>query len=425
MKVRQTEIINKRHIKFGREILKKKKFLHDVFFSVVFWTLSLFYKRDEKAIAIGSWMGERYADNSRYLMEYLDKNCNGYQLYWVGNLSVKDEVLFNNNDVAFLEKDKFSTNLRLLKCKYFFFSQMHFADISSCNVFRGAVMCYLHHGMPLKKWAMDGLNQNIKERNMFFSTYHCIVAANKKYDYFVVSSENHAKSICTALGYKGCTMDKVLRTGTPRNDMFFHYDDEMVKKIKESYYKKFNISLDKKIVMYLPTYRRIAENMFSFSTLSEDEKKKVSEVLNAHNAVLIEKSHCAEKIEFKYTDSEVLKFADKNTNIQEMMLFTDILISDYSGAFLDFILLDKPVIHYAYDYEYYKNVDSGLYYDISDFSAGKVTYEFEELVTELDRLLSGEDLFQEKRKQVIKDFMEYETGEASAKIAETVLEYSN
>lgn len=104
-----------------------------------------------------------------------------------------------------------------------------------------------------------------------------------------------------------------------------------------------------------------------------------------------------------------------------MLMFTDIVISDYSGAFLDFILLDRPVIHFVYDYKYYKDVDSGLYYDIEDFGAGAITSTLEELIKELQQLLSGKDEYCCKRKYVREKYMKYEIGKSSQMIVETVI----
>ena len=95
---------------------------------------ALFIERQPKNIAIGSWGGERYADNSRYLLEYLDKYQPEYKLFWVGKKAIEDEVLANTERVVFLRMGRFRTYLTLLTCQYFFFSQMHSADISDIDV---------------------------------------------------------------------------------------------------------------------------------------------------------------------------------------------------------------------------------------------------------------------------------------------------
>jgi CDP-glycerol glycerophosphotransferase (TagB/SpsB family) len=103
-------------------------------------------------------------------------------------------------------------------------------------------------------------------------------------------------------------------------------------------------------------------------------------------------------------------------NIQELLLITDILITDYSSVLFDFVLLDKPSICFAYDYEYYRDIDSGLYYEIEDYSAGRVTRSFEETCEELEQLLNGVDNYIHKRRYVREKYMPYDDGNACAKI---------
>lgn len=400
---------------------KMMKYITWILKRIVIMIVSMFVKRNENYIAIGSWQGEKVIDNSKYLMEYLDKEYSHYKLFWVGKKTIKEEVLRSFNNVIFLEKDTFISNIKLLKCKYFFFSQFHTADISSYSIYKNAVLCYLGHGMPIKKSAADGLNQNVEIKGIKSRFISWIMGSTTNYNYFVTSSKLHDMTNFTALAFKGCTAEKNIHSGTPRNDFFVNYNKELAEHKKEEYSKTIGVDINSKIIMYLPTYRRISENIFSFSKLSDDELNILNNILEKHNAILIEKSHSVEKIVFNGVDSERIKFANRDANVQEMMLFTDILISDYSGAFTDFIILDRPVIHFAYDYDYYKNVDSGLYYEIEEFSAGAVSYDYNSLMENLEDLLSGKDEHAEKRRSVRNKFMSYETGEASKKIIERVL----
>lgn len=401
------------------------KRLSEYFLRIINWIIlsvaRIFITRDENYIAIGSWKGERFVDNSRYLMEYLDSNYPNFTLYWVGNDKIKDEVLSNTKNVKFLALNKITTNLKLLKCKYFFFSQFHTEDISYSNVYKGAVLCYLHHGMPIKKWGADGLNETAVYASKLRKIASYISGNNIPYDYFATSSPLHDKTNCTSLSFKGCSMEKNLKSGTPRNDMLVNYDVDFSEKQRTKYSELLNFDVNSKVIMYLPTFRRISKDIFSFSQLDTEQKRALDIILEKHNAVLIEKSHFAERVEINGTDSERIKFADKNVNVQEMMLFTDILISDYSGAFLDFILLDRPVLHFVYDYDYYKNVDSGLYYEIEDFSAGAVVGEYDSMLAEIDKLLCGNDEYSQKRKYVAEKFMSYEKGNSSEQIINKVI----
>lgn len=403
-------------------MLKKVLRLMDLLFcDILLLVLSLFIRRDNNRIAIGSWCGERYADNSKYLAEYISSHYPTKKIYWVGNNNLRKEVVGNLKNVEFLAINTFKANTKLLTCKYMFFTQMHTADISRYYVYRKAVLCYLHHGMPIKKWGQDGLNQKISINNPLKKAYFHINGFYKPYDYFVTSSPLHDKTNCTALSMHRCTMDKNIHSGTPRNDIYFCNLMKNTFKYKNKYSNLLHFSVEKKIVMYLPTYRRKSDSVFSFSLLDEQKKEQIISLLKKWNAVLVEKSHVAEKTKIDAHVDENIIFADCRMNVQEMMYFADVLISDYSGAFLDYLMLDRPIIHFAYDYEYYKNVDSGLYYDIDDFSAGPVVEDYDDLLYELNSFLSGKDEWKKKRAYVKKKYMTYEKGRASEEIIKRVL----
>ena len=148
----------------------------------------------------------------------------------------------------------------------------------------------------------------------------------------------------------------------------------------------------------------------------------MNEVLVNNKIVIIEKSHFAEtNLKREKNENKNVIILGTKTNVQELYIASDCLISDYSGAYLDYLFLNKPIIHFAYDYEYYKNVDSGLYYDIEDFSAGAVAYTFNELLREIENAANGIDLFKEKREYVKNKYMTYEDGKASKLIFEKVV----
>ena len=390
--------------------------------SLLLILLSFVIRRRKEYVAIGSWGGENYIDNGRYLAEYICKNRKDLKVFWVGTEHTRKEVEEKLAPFRFLKKDSISANLALLKCQYMFFSQMHNYDISSYNVYRNATLCYLHHGMPLKKLGEDGLNQMPEKESKIKILLKRIIGNSRQYDYFVTSTHKQDISFLTALRFRGCTEDKEIHSGTPRNDMYFNVKQERIEQEKNKYSSMVPFEKDQKVIMYLPTYRRTTKN-FSFLQMPEDDKRKLDRVLKKHNAVILEKLHLASSDE-AVPQSDSVKHIPSHFNVQELMLFADVLISDYSGAFLDYLFLDRPIIHYVYDYDFYKNTDSGLYYEIDEFMSGHVCKDPDSLLAALDEVLSGEDPYQNRRQAVRNSFMEYEKGNASETIVKKVIDKS-
>ena len=100
------------------KIIHKTKMISE---SLFLQLLSRVIIRRPGYIAIGSWSGNRFADNSRYLAEYIHSHYPEYHIVWVGNKRIRDEVEASLPGVEFVEKDTLVANIRLLKCKYMFF----------------------------------------------------------------------------------------------------------------------------------------------------------------------------------------------------------------------------------------------------------------------------------------------------------------
>lgn len=394
-----------------------------IFFSLGCCILGLFIRRKKDHLAFGSWEGKLYIDNSRYLFEYILKTYKNVTLIWIGNESVKNKVPHEEN-VKVYRKNSVRSVFALLKCQYMFCSQTHEVDLCSYNVYTGAIITYLHHGMPLKKWGADSAAGHSDFRSTGIKrVFRKLIAAEIEYQYFVTSSPYHDKTNLTALDYRGCTEEKNVHSGTPRNDMLINYSRDYAQALKKRYAEKIGFDEEKKVILYLPTYRRQGTPTRSFSKgLREEEDQMLHECLLLHNAVLIEKNHYAE--DKRHGDEEYQKedviHLNQNVNIQEMLLFTDILISDYSGAFLDFVLLDRPVILYAYDYEEYKNRDSGLYYSIEEFAAGRIVKDVKGVTDSIALYFANPTEDQDLRRAVRNKFMSYEKGIASPYICEMV-----
>lgn len=394
--------------------------------------VNLFIAKDDNYIAFGSWLGKNYTDNPRYLFEYLIKLNKGYKLIWIGELNIKDQIP-KNEDIIFCEIHSIKSIYYIMKSKYVIFCQ-DIRDLYPVNFYNRTIKIYLDHGIPVKKWELDVLNveENIplksKVKNFLVKAYLAMTGGEVKYDYFISASSLNTECLSSAMKNHGASIDNIISSGTPRNDYLFENRNKENSLIKEKYAKLLNFDASKRVVLYAPAYRRYNTKIESFSERDNSEIKKIKSILKMNDAILIEKNHFRTYtqnviLESRDLDNTIIKLPENNIiNIQEMLLFTDILITDYSGIFFDYVILDKPIIHYAFDYNYYKNFDTGLYYEIEDFSGGKVTETFDQTCTEIDKLLSGIDNYKTKRKYVKDKYLEYEHGNASEIIYKSTIQ---
>lgn len=396
-----------------------------ILINVLMYFLSGFSLRNKKRVIFGAWDGKIYGDNSKYLFEYLLKE-EDLELIWIGRDTIKEKLPTNKN-VKFVRINTVKAYYYALTAKYVFFTN-GFTDITYFFSLRNAIITQLWHGGGIKRILADSAEAK-KAKGVFpiSSWYNYRIGKHtfNKCQFFITSSEERERNIYSAFRYFGITENSVIKHGQPRNDVLIQSSEKDILNLRNKFKEEFNIPRDKKIILYLPTFRDKKQEMnFSFYDLIESNRS-FTNVLLENDAVIIEKKHLrvanssgnVEGNRFLYDLTSLAKDIDT----QELMLISDILITDYSGAYLDFLLLDKPIIHFAYDYEYYKKEDRGFKYDIKDVAGGVFVEKIEDLISEL-RL----HLCDRKRSKDIRDSMNllmnsYENGESCKHIVEEVL----
>jgi CDP-glycerol glycerophosphotransferase len=149
-------------------------------------------------------------------------------------------------------------------------------------------------------------------------------------------------------------------TGLPRNDELYHnkYDIDNIK-------KKLNIPKDKKVILYAPTVRG--------NNVDEDFRNFINPPIDFNNwkrilgeyVILFRAHYFVDKIdEIKGINLDNVINVTSYENLNELMVVSDLLISDYSSIFFDYAILEKPMFCFAYDYDEYIKYQ-GLYLDIN------------------------------------------------------------
>lgn len=164
--------------------------------------------------------------------------------------------------------------------------------------------------------------------------------------------------------------ERIYATGVPVTDLYFN--DDWLQAAKQKIYWEYPLLRDKKVLLYAPTFRASDEEnrkiMENFSV------ERIHEVLGEDWMILI-------KMHPKYPTENIVesRYCINMTHYYDIsMLYciADILISDYSSTIVEYVLLDKPVILYAYDLEQY---DRGFYRDYQETAPGKIAHTQNEL----------------------------------------------
>lgn len=235
---------------------------------------------------------------------------------------------------------------------------------------------------------------------------------HRNYDYALVSSKNIAKFYAEGFGI---SEDKVAATGIPRTDVFF--DKAYKEKVTREFYEKYPQLKDKKIVLFAPTFRGNGKlsgyypvDRLDVNKLYEDLGEKYA-IIVKHHPFVNNRSH----IRKKYKDYIIDLSA--NSELNDLLFVTDVLITDYSSVVFEASLLDIPMLMYAYDLERYIS-SRGFYYEYEDMAPGKIVRTYSDLVTAIEQ----QDFENDKLREFKKRFFDDLDGRSTVRAGELIVE---
>lgn len=341
---------NERNIlmrQFLLNYVKTNNLVYDLYYylgSFFIRLLGVFAKTDEKYILFVSFGGKRFDDSPKVVYDQMIKleQFKDFKYYWAF-------VNTSDYDIPKGEKIKIDT------LKYFWIAQKSKVWITNSAIERGLKFkkdktFYVNtwHGTPLKKIGKDE-NAALKTSGLG-SKDICtqdIILAQSNYDAEIFSNVFNVD------------ISKIIVCDLPRND---ELSSVSISK-KEIIKKKLNIDNNKQIILYAPTYREFERDNKNNCCLKPPINFKEWKNKLGNDSVILFRSHYEVAKVLGIEESEFIKNVSDYDNLNELMIVSDMLISDYSSIFFDYSILEKPMFCFAYDYEEYKE-KRGLYLDL-------------------------------------------------------------
>lgn len=226
------------------------------------------------------------------------------------------------------------------------------------------------HGTPIKKIGDDSndntaLNEN-KLRTTDTETIRC---AQSEYDLEIFQRVLNAS--------KG----SFLLCDLPRNDELCNADNEKSARIKEM----LNVPAEKKVLLYMPTYREYWQDKSGLTEMKQFINVDKWEAELGDEYVLLIRAHYAVNKQIDFQDSSFVNNVSDYSNLNDLFIIADVLISDYSSAMIDFSILDRPILCYAMDYNEYL-LKRGTYVDINTFLPCPIDTEEQALINRIKTL---------------------------------------
>lgn len=358
--------------------------------------------------------GTDFWDNSRALFEYmLAQGYNQkYKLVWLVKNPVEFAQYNDIHNVEFLsfewedsenreERDRYYHALCL--AKYIFTTDAYGL---AKNSRKDQVRIQLWHGC------------GFKTRNNFIRCEH-------RYDYTTVVSDLYAEIHADIYGLRS---DQVLVTGYAKHDWLFQPYEKDLSEV-------LGIQKASKYVFWLPTFRMADDSISSLNQYEINPEtglpiasnlqqlNRLNELLKEKNITLVVKLHPLQKNvlvkDYQLSNIAIFRHVDlleSGLAINRLLASADAMISDYSSAAVDFLVLDRPLAFTLDDVEEYENSRGFVFDNIRDWLPGKEVFTFEDFCEFIKEIGDGRDTTKEKRRKASDKMLKYKDNQNCKRI---------
>lgn len=305
----------------------------------------LFYRvfPRENTVVGSSFYGAAYENNPRFVFEALEKQFPAIKKVWICRKN-------SSFDLPPYVKRVDGRIARL----YAYATAKVWVDSHQIPTYlsRGEDQLFIemfHGGLGIKRIAND-----VKGREENPAPWHTARNASL----FVSNSDFMNGVIRSALHYSG----KIWKCGYPKNDIFMQKGAQ-----SHAVRAHYGLTENTKILLYVPTYRLNKTDADILGIDFRRLKQALRDRFHAEWAILVHLHPAYQSsmpsISDKYGD-EIVDANDYN-NIQELLLESDAVISDYSSCIFEAAEKHIPCFTYAVDFEEYKQVQ-GVYFEMEE-----------------------------------------------------------
>lgn len=350
--------------------------IYRVVFSTLFKFIGLFVKTDEKLVVFLSFMGTKFNDSPKVIYDYIKAHHEYDKLKCVW-------VFVHPEDYPELDTVKIDTLrffLTALKAKYWISNTQFERGLS----FKKKATRYLYtaHGAGFKL-----CGNSAPGRHDFDYSSVNVLCVESEYEKMIFRSSFNARE------------ESFLACGRPYSDALWNATEEEKQRIKE----RLNLPNDKKVILYAPTWRDSTNSGASYDLAPPIHFDLWEKELRDEYIVLFRAHHITTKILGVQFNDFVVNVSDYN-DVNDLMIVSDILISDYSSMITDYAILEKPIISFAYDYDTYIK-EKGTYIDLEEKLPNGICRTEEEVLGQIRRM----DFHAEEKKAKLfkKQFNQY------------------
>ncbi|GAB3989801.1 hypothetical protein GCM10028771_05340 [Nocardioides marmoraquaticus] len=272
----------------------------------------------------------------------------------------------------------------------------------------GQVVVQTWHGSPLKRIGHDRLANDVD--NWFHRQN--LVDTVRQWDHLVAQSPFARERLREAFRFDGSMLD----SGYPRNDVLCSPGRDEVARATRA---RLGIPADAKVVLYAPTWRETRRSGFVYDKVLYLDAEQAARDLGCH--VLVRGHYNSMRASEDRDPTGRVVDVTRYPDIADLYLACDAMVTDYSSAFFDFAVTDKPMVFLAPDLAAYRDDSRGFYLDYADTVPGPIRMTSDEVVAELREELRDPGRHAERRERFRGQYAPWDDGGASARVVDALL----
>lgn len=332
-----------------------------------------------------------YNYNSKYLFEYVKEHLPQITpLFVINEENLRRELSEQYGEQYFIETKSKEGIRRVLEAGVWFTSAG--LPVYGTGLGKNRLIVNLWHGVPLKKIAL--MDPNLKKTARIY--FKKIFSEN--YTWILTTARELVPVMAKSFQV---SEDRLRVWGQPRNDCIFDPPDR--KQVLKGIYG--DLPEYKKVVLYAPTFRDYGNTrLFPFEDF---DKKNFEDFLEQEKILFLLRLHIKEAAAADaYVSSRIRRFgSDEAGDVTGMLGMFDLLITDYSSIYIDYLLTDKPLMFLPYDRERYLD-GRGMNFDYDEVTPGPKPKTMKEFMREIKEFMNGEDSWKKERDRVNLKFNE-------------------
>ncbi|MEI7034919.1 bifunctional glycosyltransferase/CDP-glycerol:glycerophosphate glycerophosphotransferase [Streptomyces pratensis] len=264
------------------------------------------------------------------------------------------------------------------------------------------------HGAPLKRIGRDLAGTPCAD------TAYMASMERRAAQWSVLVSPNSFSTpvLRRAFGHSG----EVLECGYPRNDLLYAPDrDAIAAEVRE----RLAIPQGQRVVLYAPTWREDRPKRAGRYGLDLPlDPQQVGEALGEDHVLLVRRHYL---VGGSVPDTAAVRDVSRHPDVAELLLISDVLVTDYSSVLFDFAQTGRPMLFHTHDLAHYRDTLRGFCFDFEDRAPGPLVPDSAGVVAALRDLEAATAGHREAYERFRAEFCDLDDGTASARVVDRML----